>query len=330
MKPKTYLSTLLLLIAVSISSFSKIITPLNVEQTKISLDKNSIYYRIQKNHEQSTLEGTFNSMNEVQILEKAINEDDLIQAINIDIKRSVSKENLIFTKKILDFFDKNYIKGTIIYENNTFTIGGIAKDLKSKVSMNKLLKMHTQNFHNNTEVLLSKERKEENELRLNLEKKAEQDRKTFLRNKAKALSLELEERQQKLNTQKKLLKIQEKINTIVALNLINFESSQSKLTENMKKNIQKISIILKNYSNIKIKILGYTDNVGAEYLNLKLSKDRVTNVKKFLIEEGINSKRLVVKGYGSKRPLVPNNSPENRKKNRRVEFKVIKNRKSGK
>jgi len=57
--------------------------------------------------------------------------------------------------------------------------------------------------------------------------------------------------------------------------------------------------------------------------NLKLSQQRVDSVRAELINLGIEEERLKAVGYGETKPLVPNDSEENKAKNRRVEFIII-------
>jgi peptidoglycan-binding protein ArfA len=69
-------------------------------------------------------------------------------------------------------------------------------------------------------------------------------------------------------------------------------------------------------------INGYTDNSGTEAINIPLSSQRAQTVADFLVAHGVASDQLVVKGLGSVNPIVPNDTPENRAKNRRVEIVV--------
>jgi outer membrane protein OmpA-like peptidoglycan-associated protein len=66
---------------------------------------------------------------------------------------------------------------------------------------------------------------------------------------------------------------------------------------------------------------GHTDNVGNGPYNLKLSDARASAVKDWLIQHGLPAARVTARGYGDTKPLVPNNSDDNRAKNRRVELK---------
>jgi len=80
--------------------------------------------------------------------------------------------------------------------------------------------------------------------------------------------------------------------------------------------------ILKN-DDLKIEIHGYTDSVGAEAYNQKLSERRAESVKAYLVDKGIDESRMTTVGYGESDPVAPNDTKEGRAKNRRVEFKVL-------
>jgi outer membrane protein OmpA-like peptidoglycan-associated protein len=70
-------------------------------------------------------------------------------------------------------------------------------------------------------------------------------------------------------------------------------------------------------------IEGHTDNVGPKGFNLELSKRRAKAVEDYLVGKGIAKERLRSDGFGMERPIVPNDSPINRAKNRRTEFKLV-------
>jgi len=75
---------------------------------------------------------------------------------------------------------------------------------------------------------------------------------------------------------------------------------------------------------LKIAIEGHTDNTGDAAHNKKLSGDRAHAVMKALIGQKIDKSRLSAKGYGAERPLVANDTEDNRAKNRRVELVKVK------
>ena len=74
---------------------------------------------------------------------------------------------------------------------------------------------------------------------------------------------------------------------------------------------------------MKIQVEGHTNRIGDEDENIKLSLNRASNVRKYLTDRGIKENRIKIKGYGSSMPIVPEDSEENRAKNRRVEFVVF-------
>jgi type IX secretion system PorP/SprF family membrane protein len=81
--------------------------------------------------------------------------------------------------------------------------------------------------------------------------------------------------------------------------------------------------IMKDNPSIKIEIGGHTDNVGNAETNKTISQERANACKAYVASKGIASERLTAVGYGQSKPLVANNSEENKAKNRRVEFKII-------
>ena len=78
------------------------------------------------------------------------------------------------------------------------------------------------------------------------------------------------------------------------------------------------------YPNMNVEIDGYTDSTGPDAYNMALSTRRAKAVRNYLINNvGIAADRLTVKGYGESNPAYPNDTKENRAKNRRVEFTPV-------
>jgi chemotaxis protein MotB len=107
-----------------------------------------------------------------------------------------------------------------------------------------------------------------------------------------------------------------------------FESGKAELKEEMKEKLQEMAELLKSKPDMTLQVYGHTDNVPintAQFSsNWELSSARGLAVVHFLIEEcGVPKSRLSAAAFGESRPLVPNDSPENREKNRRVEFRFI-------
>jgi outer membrane protein OmpA-like peptidoglycan-associated protein len=69
----------------------------------------------------------------------------------------------------------------------------------------------------------------------------------------------------------------------------------------------------------KVEISGHTDNVGKPKANKVLSAKRAQACRAYLIVKGIDGSRITAIGHGDERPVVPNDSDENRQKNRRIE-----------
>ena len=109
----------------------------------------------------------------------------------------------------------------------------------------------------------------------------------------------------------------------VILQNIQFEFNSSSLTEDSQAGIQMLTEFLQRNPELHVELAGHTDNVGSESYNLKLSTDRANVVRQALIENGIDEARLKAQGYGSSKPLVPNDSEENRARNRRTEMIII-------
>lgn len=85
--------------------------------------------------------------------------------------------------------------------------------------------------------------------------------------------------------------------------------------------IKQIATILEENADVKIRIIGHTDNTGNDANNLKLSKDRAESVKNYLAEVfKISSSRIETDGKGSSEPVSENNTSEGKAQNRRVEF----------
>ena len=85
--------------------------------------------------------------------------------------------------------------------------------------------------------------------------------------------------------------------------------------------LKDIGTMLKDHPDLKVSIEGHTDDVGDDASNLDLSKRRAASVKAFLMEKfAVADDRLQTQGFGESKPISPNDSPEGRQNNRRVEL----------
>lgn len=107
-------------------------------------------------------------------------------------------------------------------------------------------------------------------------------------------------------------------------NGIMFEQSKFDLLAESLPDLDRIAEMMLKYANMELLIEGHTDNQGDFKLNMELSENRVKEVKKYLVSKGVPETRLQVKGWGSTKPVASNELEETRKKNRRVEFTILK------
>ncbi len=115
-----------------------------------------------------------------------------------------------------------------------------------------------------------------------------------------------------------------KIGETVQLSNIFFVQSKAEMQPESQPELERLLQLMNENPKLEIELSGHTDNRGSSSANLKLSKSRALAVMTYLIENNIDKKRLDFRGYGGSRPIGSNASIESRKKNRRVEIKIIK------
>lgn len=101
-----------------------------------------------------------------------------------------------------------------------------------------------------------------------------------------------------------------------------FESSSEQLTPDAKNLLNEISGVLNRYPYTELFIEGHADSSGNQLKNKKLSENRAKSVALYLKGQGVLAERLAIAGYGATRPLASNETPEGRRKNRRVLVKI--------
>jgi outer membrane protein OmpA-like peptidoglycan-associated protein len=109
----------------------------------------------------------------------------------------------------------------------------------------------------------------------------------------------------------------------VILRNIFFETGKATLKPESYPELENVQQFLENNPSVRLEISGHTDNVGSIKTNTKISQDRAQAVVNYLLGKGIERGRLEAKGYGFTISLAPNNTPEGRALNRRVEFKIL-------
>ncbi|MBR5699804.1 MAG: OmpA family protein [Bacteroidales bacterium] len=104
-----------------------------------------------------------------------------------------------------------------------------------------------------------------------------------------------------------------------------FDFNKSNVSETAKAELKEFADKMADFEQTNITILGHTDNIGSESANLSVSKKRASSVANYLAQCGIAKERLTHDGMGYSMPVVDNDTPENRAKNRRVEVYVSAN-----
>jgi outer membrane protein OmpA-like peptidoglycan-associated protein len=101
-----------------------------------------------------------------------------------------------------------------------------------------------------------------------------------------------------------------------------FASGQTNLLPGAKSKLDKVAAALKDQTERRIEIIGYTDSVGSEAKNEKLSQDRADQVRDYLVSQGVPQTNVTAKGLGASDPIADNGTTSGRAMNRRVEIVV--------
>ncbi|MFD2784263.1 OmpA family protein [Hymenobacter rubripertinctus] len=141
---------------------------------------------------------------------------------------------------------------------------------------------------------------------------------------AESDNLDVTDRQKYSEVTQDLYLVPFAVGQTIKLNNIFFAQSKYYLRENSYPELLRLVKILKDYPQVEIKLEGHTDNQGDPLLNVKLSLDRVNEVKKYLVQKGIAGTRITTEGFGGSKPVASNDQEETRKLNRRVEFRITK------
>jgi len=110
----------------------------------------------------------------------------------------------------------------------------------------------------------------------------------------------------------------------IRISNIEFAFASARLTRKAYPVLDRVAELLEKYRSYDVLIEGHTDDIGEEEYNLRLSEERSKSVMDYLISEGVSKERLSFRGMGESSPFLPNTGEENRRRNRRVEFLLIK------
>ncbi len=102
-----------------------------------------------------------------------------------------------------------------------------------------------------------------------------------------------------------------------------FATNKTRILKQSEEALEQMHGFLSRNPEVRVKIIGHTDNVGSDAFNQKLSEGRANAVRDDLIERGIDPSRIEAEGRGEKQPVDTNDTEEGRQNNRRVEVEVL-------
>jgi outer membrane protein OmpA-like peptidoglycan-associated protein len=109
---------------------------------------------------------------------------------------------------------------------------------------------------------------------------------------------------------------------IVSMSDVLFDTGQYSLKPGAREKLAKVAGILIVYPGLNIAVGGYTDNVGGDQMNQKLSENRAGAVRDYLVAQGVATNSVSATGFGNTSPVASNDNSSGRQENRRVELVV--------
>lgn len=109
---------------------------------------------------------------------------------------------------------------------------------------------------------------------------------------------------------------------IVSMSDVLFDTGKYSLLPGAREKLAKVAGILLSYPGLNIAVGGYTDNVGGDQLNQRLSEQRAGSVRDYLVQQGVSGNSITATGFGNSVPVATNNNAAGRQANRRVELVV--------
>jgi len=109
---------------------------------------------------------------------------------------------------------------------------------------------------------------------------------------------------------------------IVSMSDVLFDTGMYSLKLGAREKLSKVSGILLDYPTLSIQVGGYTDNVGGDEMNQKLSENRAAAMRDYMVQQGVAASSVTVRGFGNTMPVASNDNAAGRQENRRVELVV--------
>lgn len=109
---------------------------------------------------------------------------------------------------------------------------------------------------------------------------------------------------------------------IVNMSDVLFDFNKYTLKIDAREKLAKVSGILLAYPDLKVQVEGYTDNIGSDEYNQKLSEERADTVRDYLVSQSVQDAKVTAQGFGKTHPIADNSTNSGRAQNRRVELVV--------
>ena len=109
---------------------------------------------------------------------------------------------------------------------------------------------------------------------------------------------------------------------VLTLGDVLFDLNQADLKSAGEQTVGRLAQFMREYENRRVRIEGYTDSTGSDAYNQQLSERRAESVRNALLNQGISSRRIEIKGYGEQYPVASNENSAGRQQNRRVEIVI--------
>ncbi len=109
---------------------------------------------------------------------------------------------------------------------------------------------------------------------------------------------------------------------IISMSDVLFDTGEYSLKPGAREKLAKVAGILIAYPSLNIEVGGYTDNVGGDEMNQKLSMNRANSVRDYLVAQGVATNSVTSQGFGNTLPVASNDNAAGRQENRRVELVV--------
>jgi outer membrane protein OmpA-like peptidoglycan-associated protein len=103
---------------------------------------------------------------------------------------------------------------------------------------------------------------------------------------------------------------------------VTFDTDQSDVKPAFYETLNSVAIVLQEYNQTLVDVVGHTDNTGSAEYNMDLSRERAGSVARYLTSQQLDPNRFSVDGRGKSQPIASNSSASGKQKNRRVEITI--------